>query len=357
MGLFSIFKKKEDQLAAPKGFHTVTIKEKIRLTADSVKLIFDIPAELKAAFEFTPGQYINLAVKLNKQDIRRSYSICSGTDEELAVGIKKIENGLFSTYAVDELNAGDEIWISGPMGNFKWNKEASTIIAFAAGSGITPILSIAKAAQKNNQQMQLYYGNQSVQSTMFRDELAVLTAVKQAYYYSREKVEGAFEGRLTKEAVMDLVKADLPILRADAFYICGPQEMVESTKSALTTFGVPEKKIHFELFEAKVDESKIELPKEGYKGKVAAKVIVDQEEFSFEMDSTTNVLQKALENGADAPYSCRGGVCSSCKCKIIEGSAEMRINFTLTDSEIQKGYILSCQAYPTSEKLIVSFDE
>lgn len=357
MGLFDIFKKKEGT-KIPKGFHEVSIKQKVSLAEGSVKLVFDIPAGLKSTFEYIPGQYVNLAANINGKEVRRSYSICSGTEEDLAVGIKKVEKGIFSTYALEQLNVGDSILISAPLGNFTWNSDLKNIIAFAAGSGITPILSIAKKADKSEQAMTLFFGNKSTKTEMFKEELAQLSTVQIERFYSKEQVVGANIGRLSKDAVIEIVKSNLEILKSDAFFICGPFEMVEDIKSALKLFGVPDSKIFFELFEAKVEEVDSKSPAKGtHSGDVKVKVILDQEETTFKMNTNGNILQKAIDNGVDAPYSCRGGVCSSCKCKLVEGTVDMKINFTLTDSEVQQGYILSCQSYPTSETITVSFDD
>lgn len=349
MSLFGIFKKKETPFV-PKGFYAVRVKDKIQLTPDSVQLIFDIPTVLGSKFQFISGQYINIATKIDGKEIRRSYSICSGTNEDLAVGIKKVKNGVFSTFAVDTLAVGDSIWVSEPMGNFQWKENAKKIVAFCAGSGITPILSIAKKVQETAQEMVLFYGNKTVSSTMFYNEIKAFSNVKSNFYFSQEKVENTFEGRLSSA----ILETNPNLLNADSFYLCGPQEMVENIKQTLLEKGVSKDKIFFELFEVKVAPT-AEI-KSTVAGNSVVTVICDQEETTFEMNAKSSVLQKALDNDVDAPYSCRGGICSTCKCKILEGTAEMRSNQTLTDGEIAEGYILSCQAYPTSEKLIVSYD-
>ncbi len=356
MGFLGLFKKKEIT-SIPKGFYAIRIKGKIQLTSESVKLVFDIPSDLKSVFHFIPGQYVNLAAQLGKQDIRRSYSICSGAHEDLAVGVKRAEKGIFSNYVLNELSVGDEIWVSAPQGNFIWKEDVSKIVAFAAGSGITPILSIAKSAQEKGQEMQLFYGNRTYESTMFHDELQALSSIKVVNYFTRENRDNAFEGRLSKAVSEGIFDNNPDLLTAEAYYLCGPQDMVENITEALLSKGVSKEKIHFELFEVK-QESVVTTPTESsFKGKSTVTVICDQEETTFEMTAQSNILQKAMDNDVDAPYSCRGGVCCTCKCKVIEGSAEMRLNFTLSEAEISEGYILSCQSYPTSEKITVSYDE
>jgi ring-1,2-phenylacetyl-CoA epoxidase subunit PaaE len=354
MGLLDLFKKKETIHSIPKGFFSLTLKNKIQLTKDSVKLVFEVPAELKSKFVFIPGQYVNIAATIHGKDIRRSYSICSGTHEDLAVGVKRIEKGVFSNYALNNLAIGDEIWVSEPMGNFQWKESANTSVAFAAGSGITPILSIAKTAQENKQNMKLFYGNKSIENVMFKDEIDALQDIQTTFSYTQDKVSDSLEGRFTKEFVYSILEGDSSLITADEFYICGPQEMVENVKNALIDKGVDSAKLHFELFTAAVDEKGATS---SYQGKSNVTVICNQEEFHFEIDGKTNVLQKALDEDVDAPYSCRGGVCCTCKAKVLEGSAEMKINFTLTDEEINQGYILTCQAYATSPSLVISYDE
>lgn len=355
MGLFDLFKKKEAVVSVPRGFFTLRVKEKIQLTPDSVKITFSIPEEIKDKFTFIPGQYVNLAANIEGKTVRRSYSICSGTKEDLAVGIKKVTNGLFSSFAVDQLHVGDVIWVSEPMGNFQWKETATNIVAFAAGSGITPILSIAKTADEKGQNMTLFYGNKSVNSTMFYTDLKTLKTLNTSLFLTQEVQENCAAGRINKQVVLELIEQNNSLLTADNYFLCGPQEMIESIKDTLLEKGVSKEKIYFELFESQ--ESKEETQPTSSTEKTAVTVICDREEFHFEMNKNTTVLHSALEKDVDAPYSCRGGVCCTCKAKVLEGSAEMKINFTLTDQEINQGYILTCQAHPTSDKLVVSYDE
>lgn len=357
MGLFDIFKKKGNVEKCPRGFYSVKVKEKIKITDVSVKLSFDIPDELKDEFRFIPGQYINLAVRLQGHDIRRSYSICSGDEENLAVGIKHQKEGAFSTYVLDVLQPGDTIWISKPMGNFQWVKGSKLIVAFAAGSGITPILSIAKRAKKEGQKLILFYGNKQWEHIMFLSEFAELDNVEIHHFLSQEKKDGAFHGRLSKENIQKGLAQNKEALLADDYFLCGPNDMIENVRDVLSESGVSDGKVHFEMFQTKKIIPTDKQLAQKFHGTVATTVIIDQEEFHFEMDGQENLLQKSLDNDVDAPYSCRGGVCQTCKCKIIEGSADMALNFTLSEKEIAQGYILSCQASPTSEKLVVSFDD
>lgn len=357
MGILSLFKRNKNT-TTPRGFYQLTVKQKVPLTENSVKLIFNVPEELKSDFSFTSGQYVNLAFKIKGHDIRRSYSICSGVDEDLAIGVKRVHSGEFSVFILDELKEGDPIMVSKPMGNFLWNSEAKSIVAFTAGSGITPVLAMAKSAQKNHQQMHIFYGNKMVETSMFMQELQELSEVKVTNFYSQQSVEGAFHGRMTKENLLKMIKEDLSILTADDFYLCGPEDMILNAQEVLSSFGVSHEKIHFELFRGyKSLPAGSNNKKNKYVGSVKTTVVLDGETYEFEMNSKENVLQKALDQGIDAPYSCRGGVCQTCRCKIVEGSADMKMNFALSKKDIQDGYILSCQAHPTSEKLKVTYDE
>lgn len=357
MGLFDIFKKKQDKKSCPRGFYSVKVKNKTPLTDVSVKVSFDIPAELVDEFKFVPGQYINFAVQLNGHDIRRSYSICSGTNEDLAVGIKHQKEGAFSTYVLEELKEGDEIWISKPMGQFQWVKESKTIVAFAAGSGVTPILSIAKKANEHQQKLLLFYGNKSWNTIMFLSELEELEHVQIIHFLSQEEREGSFHGRISKENMALALQEYPEAITADDYYLCGPNDMIENAREILAENNISDKKVHFEMFQTKKILPTEKQMENSFHGKVQTTVIIDQEEIDFEMEAHENVLQKALDNDIDAPYSCRGGVCQTCKCKIIEGSAEMAVNFTLSEKEIAQGYLLSCQATPTSERLIIAYDD
>jgi ring-1,2-phenylacetyl-CoA epoxidase subunit PaaE len=231
-------------------------------------------------------------------------------------------------------------------------------VAFAAGSGITPILSLAKAIQSNQGQMKLFYGNRSVKNTLFKADFENLSAVKTHYFYSQEQVEGSTNGRITKESITNCIKADLSLLKADSFFVCGPEEMILALVSTLEFFGIAKNKIHYELFTTPILMKKEETVESNFKGTSAVKVILDSEVAEFSLDNEGKTILEALEKaGLDAPFSCRGGVCCSCKAKVLKGSASMKMNYSLTDEEVKDGYILTCQAHPTSEELIVSFDE
>jgi ring-1,2-phenylacetyl-CoA epoxidase subunit PaaE len=357
MGLFDRFKKSEKPATenVSRGFHAIAIQELKHLNSDSVQVSFQIPVELQKEFAFVPGQYINLEVLVNEKKERRSYSICSGPSEPLAVAVKRIDNGLVSNFLNDQKTTDFPIWISKPEGNFKLISSAKNIVCIAAGSGITPILSMGKHLSSATQ-MHLFYGSKQKDGILFEAELASLSNVHCTHYLSQEERDGFEYGRITKDRFTEKIKANLSLLQADAFYICGPSGLVQEMQDCLSFFGVAKDKIHVELFTAV--ESSAPAETVAFAGESKVKVMIDGETASFVMKGEQHsVLELAEKNGLDAPYSCRGGVCCSCRAKVLKGSAKMRSNFSLTDEEVNQGYILTCQAFPTSDELIVSFDE
>jgi ring-1,2-phenylacetyl-CoA epoxidase subunit PaaE len=357
MGLFDRFKKSETSATenVSRGFHEVAIQELKHLNSDSVQVSFQIPANLQKEFTFIPGQYINLELMINGKKERRSYSICSGASEQLAVAVKRIDKGIVSNFLNDQKTADFPIWISKPEGNFKLSLNAKNIVCIAAGSGITPILSMAKHLS-SAAQMHLFYGSKQKDSILFESELANLSNVHCTHFLSQEEREGYFTGRITKDSFTEKLKANLSLLQADAFYICGPSGLVQEMHECLAFFGVAKDKIHIELFTPLESTAPVETV--AFSGESKVKVMIDGETASFTMKGEQHsVLELAEKNGLDAPYSCRGGVCCSCRAKVLKGSAKMRSNFSLTDDEVNQGYILTCQAFPTSDELIVSFDE
>lgn len=357
MSLFKLFRNKEKETTTSKGFHELKISAIQRLTKSAVKVSFEIPENLKSTFQFIPGQYLNLELFLNNEKIRRSYSICSGQNEALSVAIKAVEKGKVSNWFNQEAKIGDLILVAKPEGNFTLESSSKKIVAIAAGSGITPIVAISKSI-KNDAEMTLFYGNKSINETLFSDELTNLTQVKVTHFLSQETQVGYNSGRINKAVFTELIKADLDLLKADTFFICGPEKMITDIKETLLFFGVPEKKIKFELFTTPILTEKMEATSSEFSGTSKVTIIIEgeSESFNIKADGPT-ILDTAEKNGMDAPYSCRGGVCCSCKAKILEGTARMRMNYSLTEEEIKNGYILTCQAHPTSENLIVSYDE
>jgi ring-1,2-phenylacetyl-CoA epoxidase subunit PaaE len=353
MGLFDIFKKKEKEKLS-RGFHELKVSEIQHLNDKSVMVSFDVPVDLKDEFKFIPGQYLNFEIEIKGEKYRRSYSICSGPNEPLSVAIKAVENGVVSNWFNQELKVNDILKVAEPEGNFTLNPEHKNVVAIAAGSGITPIMSIAKAL--TNGQVQLFFGNRSKSDAIFLAEIQSMSNVQFTGFLSQEEAEGFQKGRIDKANFTEIIKSDLNILKADAFFICGPEGMIHDVKDTLKLFGVHDKKIKFELFAAPIASEQI--PEIDFKGISEVTVILDHEKLTFEMKpGNATILDLVEKNGMDAPYSCRGGVCCSCKAKVLEGKATMRVNYSLTDEEVQNGYILTCQAHPKSEKLTISYDE
>ena len=356
MGLFNLFKKN----APEKKLKSVTIKvlQNEKITADGSRIHFDVPAELSTNFQFIPGQYLNIHIENGGKKHVRSYSICSGINEPLAIGVKAVENGLVSNYLVNQIKAGDSIQVDFPMGNFKLTDDLKSIVCFAAGSGITPFMSFAKSL-KSDQKMRLFFGNATKESTFFLSDLSTMTNPSTTFTYTKAVYEDTRSGRLDKKLVSELIKEELSLLRADGFFICGPEEMILSIQEVLLVFGVPKEKIHFELFTTPVlikAESKLDSSNT-FKGVSQVSAILDGDIQRIELKSEgASILDALINSGMDAPYSCKGGVCCTCKAKIIEGSAKMDINYSLTDQEVQDGYILTCQAHPTSEVLKIDYD-
>ncbi|GAB5418368.1 MAG: phenylacetate-CoA oxygenase/reductase subunit PaaK [Crocinitomicaceae bacterium] len=354
MGLFSKSRKKSGK-KAPRGFSMVTIQKIERLSSDTVKIIFDATND---DFPFKAGQYINVAIPINGEEIRRSYSICSGTNEALAIAVKEVDNGTVSKWFNQTAAAEMTVAISKPEGNFIKPADAKNIVAIAAGSGITPIMSISKQIEEEGGNVRLYFGNRTEQDIIFRSEIEALNNTNPVFFLSREEKEGFEKGRINKQVLVDEFKKDLSLLKSDAFFLCGPEEMIVLATEALHMFGVSKDKIHFELFTTPVLMKPEEAtPADAFNGKSTVTAVVDGEEETFQLDSSKTLLEGAMDNGVDAPYSCRGGVCSTCKAKVMEGAATMTLNYSLTDSEVEEGYILTCQAHPASEKLKFDYDE
>lgn len=354
MALFkSLFGKSDKK--APKGFQSIAISGIEKLSSDTVQVTFNIPND--GSFDFVSGQYINVAIDINGKEERRAYSICSGKSEPLSIAVKEVENGKVSTWFNREAKEEMEILISNPEGNFTKPESAKNLVAIAAGSGITPIMSIAKQIEGTGT-LRLYYGNKTEQDILFKSTIDGLISTSPIYFLSREEKESFEKGRLTKESFTAEIKKDLSILQSDAFFLCGPEEMINEVKDALAMFGVSENKIFFELFTAPTaDAQSSNDNSEEFSGTCKVTVVLEGDEEVFELAPDKSILDGAMDAGVDAPYSCRGGVCSSCKAKVTEGAATMRLNYSLTDKDIEEGFILTCQAYPKEEKITVDYDK
>jgi ring-1,2-phenylacetyl-CoA epoxidase subunit PaaE len=344
-------------------FHKVTIKEIQQETANAVSVLFNIPKEVQSEFNFTAGQYITLQKEINGEEVRRAYSICSTPKSgDIRVAIKAVENGTFSTFATSNLKVGDEIEIAAPEGRFLLNPEVNkNYIGFAAGSGITPILSMVKTVleKEPTANFTLVYGNKSILDTMFYSELNTLkesfsNRLKLHFIFSRENVKNELRGRIDGNVTNYFVKNMYKETSFDAAFLCGPEEMIQEVSKTLENNKIAKDNIHFELFTSSIDEAAASEVKEGT---TEVTILLDDEENTFTMQQTDNILAASLRNNIDAPYSCQGGVCSSCLGKVTEGKAVMVKNSILTDGEIEDGLILTCQAHPTTPKITIDFDD
>lgn len=344
-------------------FYPLKIKEIIRETSQAVSLSFEIPEKLKEEFRFKAGQYITIKTKVEGEEIRRAYSLCSAPDsEEFKVTVKEVEGGKFSVIANNRLEAGDVLEVHPPEGKFVLvpQEKPKNYAAFVAGSGITPVLSIIKTVLKKepHSRFVLTYGNKSPEDTIFFKELLKLQSEYAnrlfiEFVYSRTNEENAHFGRIESSTVNYVVKNKFQDHPFDAFYLCGPELMIDHVTEVLKQNGVAEDRIFFELFTTE-DTGEIKADLEG---RTELTVMVDDEETVLTMDKTDTVLDAALEHDLDVPYSCQGGICSSCIARITEGKAEMAKNQILTDEEIEEGLVLTCQAHPLTPTLKVDYDD
>ncbi|MGS2763528.1 2Fe-2S iron-sulfur cluster-binding protein [Sinomicrobium sp. M5D2P9] len=346
-------------------FHPLRVSKIERNTLQSVTITFDVPENLRDTFVHEAGQHITIKKEFDGKEIRRSYSICTSPGEgTLSVGIKEIPDGTFSRYANRSLREGDILEVHPPEGHFTFTPDASksrAVAAFAAGSGITPVISILKTLLENEPQSKfvLVYGNRSAAETMFLKEITGLIAgyperLSVYFTYSRAEEDNALFGRIEHATVNYVIKNKQKDTTFDAFYLCGPEEMVNTVSDTLKENGIEENKINFELFASSKEEKKLD---ESLEGQTRVKVVVDDEEFEFNMPQSEKVLDAALRNEIDAPYSCQGGVCSSCLARVTEGEVKMVKNQILTDAEIAEGLVLTCQSHPITPTLSIDYDD
>ena len=344
-------------------FHALKVSSLTPETSDSVSITFDVSKELKETFRFKAGQYITIAHEIEGKSVRRAYSICSSQNSgSLKVGVKKVEGGTFSTYANEHLGVGDTLRVMAPKGKFTLPAEVNkngSYAYFAAGSGITPILSLIKTVLETTEaKVVLAYGNRTIAESMFHAELVELLKeygerIYIEFIFSRKQEGEARFGRIEKSTVNYLVKNKFENHKFDAYYLCGPEEMIDEVSATLKHNGINEKLIHHELFSTS-EEGLLVKPHEG---NTKITITVDDDVQTFEMPQTKSILQAALDEGLDPPYSCQGGICSTCIARIKEGKAEMRKNQILTDGEIAEGLILTCQAHPTTATVVVDYDD
>ena len=354
-------------------FHSLTIKQVRPETRDAVSIVFDVPAELQDEFRYTQGQHLVMRTLLDGEEVRRSYSICTGVaDNELRVAIKKVAGGRFSAFANEQLQPGHQLEVMPPAGEFSTALDPArhgNYLAVAAGSGITPILSIIKTTlhAEPHSHFTLLYGNRSSAGALFREQLEdlknrFLQRLNLIFVFSREQQDvDLYNGRINAEKCDQLFSRWLDVKTLDAAFICGPQEMTETVRDRLKAKGMDSHRILFELFGAVNDGRKREAREAARQldGEVSQiTVISDGRALAFDLPrNTVSVLDAGNAIGAELPYSCKAGVCSTCKCKVIEGEVEMDSNHALEDYEVAAGYVLSCQTFPLSQKVVLDFDQ
>jgi len=358
-------------------FHPLKVKEVKKETDDCVSVTFEIPEDLQTDFTFKQGQSLSMRKTINEEEVRRTYSLCSSPlDKEWKVAIKRVEGGLFSSFANQELKKGDTLEVMQPVGRFyvelnPLNK--NNYLAFAAGSGITPLLSIIKTTLRTEPESSftLVYGNKTRGSIIFFEELEglknkYLQRFSLVNILSRERTDAAINfGRINTEKLIELSKL-VDYASFDDVFICGPEEMIFTVKDFLEQKGMDKKKIHFELFTTPGQrESGVGSRESGVRSQESeagpmSKITVKLDGRSFDFDlslgSNTTILDAALKEGADLPFACKGGVCCTCKARLLEGNVTMDVHWGLEEEEIEEGYILACQSHPTTEKVVVDFD-
>ena len=348
------------------SFHKLQIKEVIQETDNAVSIVFHVPAELQSLYQFLAGQYVNLKLTLDGQEIRRAYSVCSSPKSgELRIAIKSVQDGHFSKFANANLRAGDFLDVSKPEGKFTFepdNEKQKNYAGFAAGSGITPVMSILKSVLESEPKSTfvLVYGNKSPKETIFHNELHELQLKYVGrffvhYVFSQAKAEGELFGRIDKSTVNFVLNNKHKEKAFDKFYLCGPEAMINLVSSVLKEENISETDIKFELFSSSSTKESIQI--ESNSGTSKIEMLVDDTLTTFQMSQKQTILEAALKQGIDAPYSCQGGICCSCLARIKKGTAEMKKNSVLTDNEIAEGLILTCQAYPTSDDVYVDYDD
>jgi len=353
-------------------FFPLTVAQVRHETRDTIAVTFAVPDDLRESFRYQQGQHLTLRTQIGSEDVRRSYSICSAVqDDQLRVAIKRTPGGLFSSWANETLKAGATLDVMPPMGHFNVPLVSNSVrsyVAFAAGSGITPILSIIKTTllAEPKSTFTLFYGNRATSSVIFKEELTdlkdrFLERLNLVYVMSREQQDiELFNGRITKEKVELLLKHWVRIEDFDYAFICGPEDMMLGVSAALQEAGMPKSNIKIELFAASI-------PKHEHKPRAIAPeakhdtevtVIMDGNATTFTMEKDKeSILDAGLRAGLDMRYSCKGGVCSTCRCKVVDGSVDMDVNYALEDYEVARGFVLSCQSFPITDNVVVDFDQ
>jgi ring-1,2-phenylacetyl-CoA epoxidase subunit PaaE len=353
-------------------FYPLTVARVARETRDAVAITFEVPPALKDAFRFVQGQHLTLRAEVGGEDLRRSYSICSAVQDDcLRIAVKKASGGAFSTWVNERLEAGQSIEVMPPMGHFNVPLNPANrkhYLGFAAGSGITPLLSIVKTTlmTEPRSRFTLFYGNRSSATVIFKEELSdlkdlFLTRLNIVYVMSREPQDIALlNGRIDKQKTDALMDHWVDLDEVDTAFVCGPDGMMRAVSASLQERRFPKSKIKIELFAASIPkhEHRIAVAPAAGSGECTATAIIDGATRQFTLEKTKeNIIDAALRQGIELPYSCKGGVCSTCRAKLVEGEVDMDVNFALEDYELARGFILCCQSYPVTDRVVVDFDQ
>jgi len=350
-------------------FHSLTVKEVIRETADCVSISFSIPAQLSNDFNYLQGQYITFKLNVKGEEIRRSYSVCSSplTDADICVAVKKVKEGKGSTFLNENVKAGDVLEVMTPLGNFYTPMNVSNkkeYILFAGGSGITPMLSIIKSVLKAEPQsnVQLFYGNENETSIIFKQQLASLEQQaegKLKVHHILNQADAAspaiYTGIMSIDRVKELMSTFVKVNSGTEIFICGPTPMMQNVEQTLQQLNVPKAQVHLEYFTAPVDASTASAPFGSKKASLT--IILDGDEVVTELLPDESILEAALRMNLDAPYACQGGSCCTCRALLIEGKVEMKVNYALLDAEVKQGFILTCQSHALTDHIIVDYDK
>lgn len=353
-------------------FHALKVKDVKRETPEAVSISFEVPEALRDAYRFSAGQYLTLRARIGGEDVRRSYSICAGEDDgELRVAVKKIDGGAFSSFANENVKPGDEIDVMTPSGRFvlpSHDGGPRTLIAIAAGSGITPVLAMIRTVltREAESEFYLFYGNKTAQSIIFKEEIENLKDLFPARFgvfhvLSRETQDvEMLSGRLDADKLKVLLTHAVPAREADGVFLCGPGEMIETASAALSALGLDEARVHREFF-TPADGSAPHAAKPAHAGAAtdhaaSAELIIDGARVTVPVESGETIIDAAVRAGVEAPFSCKGGMCCTCRAKVEEGEVDMAVNYSLEPWEVEAGFVLTCQSRPVSEKVVLDYD-
>ena len=352
-------------------FHALPVARIERETRDAIAITFDVPPALRDAFRFEPGQHLTLRTQIGGEHVRRSYSICAPAGGPLRIAVKRTPGGVFSTWANDTLREGIELDVMPPLGHFNVAADAQAsrhLLGIAAGSGITPLVSIVASTlvSEPKSRFTLIYGNRASATVMFRDELAALKdrhldRFNLVHVLSREPQDiELLHGRIDRAKADALFERWVPIADVDYAFVCGPEGMMDAVRESLLAHGMPAERIRIERFAASIPKHTHvprPLPQAAHT-ECEVHVVIDGSQRMFLLEKgVENIIDAGLRNGIELPFSCKGGVCSTCRCKLVDGEVDMDVNFALEDYEVARGFILACQSYPVTDRVTVDFDQ